>query len=181
ICLHHLADSSAKVDFQILHLCPATAEDDPTKEYDWCWSLQMDCTCDGVPGWLAHPINPSISVWTPGKPTYLLESSFLVSLASNLYGELLPQDCSEIPVVKCSLYFPYQREGKACFICQEDTKASCSSGDIYETSDCSLCGPRAQVNQSNGQCILEHMGAHILFDGTIDSNSQELCGLSNHH
>ncbi|KAF8230111.1 hypothetical protein L208DRAFT_1283483 [Tricholoma matsutake] len=107
IRLHHLADSSAKVDFQILRLLLATVDDNPTKEYDWCWSLQMEFTCDSVPGWFAHPINPSISVHMPGKPTYLLESSFLVSLASTLYKELLPQDHHEIPVMKHSLFFPY--------------------------------------------------------------------------
>jgi len=35
IQLHHLVDSAAKVDFQILRLLPATADDDPTQEYDW--------------------------------------------------------------------------------------------------------------------------------------------------
>jgi len=82
ICLHHPADSSVKVDFHILHLLPATVDDNPTKEYDWCWSLQMEFMCDSVPGWFAHLINPSILVCMCGKPTYLLKSSFLVSLAS---------------------------------------------------------------------------------------------------
>jgi hypothetical protein len=54
-------------------------------------------------GLLIQSINPFL----PGKPTYLLESSFLVSLASNLYRTLLPQDCHDIPVVKRFLYFPY--------------------------------------------------------------------------
>ena len=107
ICLHHLADSSAKVNFQILQLIPATIVNNPTQEYDWCWSLQMEFTCDSVPGQFAHLINPSILVHMPGKPTYLLESSFLVSLASMLYEELLPQDHHKIPVTKHSLFFPY--------------------------------------------------------------------------
>ncbi|KAF8218704.1 hypothetical protein L208DRAFT_1088932, partial [Tricholoma matsutake] len=64
-----------------------------------------------------------------------------------------------------------------CFVCQED-EASYPPGYISnETSDCSLCGPRVQLNKANGQRILEHMGAHIMFDSTIDRNSQELCGL----
>ncbi|KAF8234069.1 hypothetical protein L208DRAFT_1263736, partial [Tricholoma matsutake] len=65
-----------------------------------------------------------------------------------------------------------------CFVCQED-EATDHPGNIrYETLDCSTCGPRVQVNRSNGQCILEHMGAHILFNSTIDNpNSEELCGL----
>ncbi|KAI9430288.1 hypothetical protein H4582DRAFT_1824492, partial [Lactarius indigo] len=39
---------------------------------------------------------------------------------------------------------------------------------------CSRCG--LTVNWKNGQCVLEHMGAHILHDGLLDS-SKELCGL----
>jgi hypothetical protein len=56
----------------------------------------------------------------PGQPTYLFESSFLLSLSLSLYQELQPQDLCELPTVKCSEYFPYQSEGKACFVCEQD-------------------------------------------------------------
>jgi len=137
----------------------------------------MEFMRGSVPGRFAHPISPSISVRMPGKPTYLLESSFLVLLASTLYEELFPQDHCEIPVMKHSLFFPYQHEGKACFVCQEDKATDCPGNIRYETLDCSVCGPRVQVNQSNRQHILEHMGMHILFNSTIGNNSQELCHL----
>ncbi|KAF8230112.1 hypothetical protein L208DRAFT_1283570, partial [Tricholoma matsutake] len=68
-----------------------------------------------------------------------------------------------------------------CFVCQEDEATGCPGNIRYETLDCSTCGPRVQVNQSNGQRILEHMGMHILFNSTIDNpNSEELCGLYLH-
>ena len=118
----------------------------------------------------------TMSVHKPGQPTYLFESSFLVSLSSSLHEELQLQDLCEVPTIKCSEYFPYQSEGKACFVCEEDEL----NGPISnESSDCLLCGPKAQLNRSNGQRVLEHMGAHILFDNNV-GRSQERCGLCLH-
>jgi hypothetical protein len=173
IQLHHLADSTSKVDYQILRLLPATIEDNRSQEYDWCWSLQMETTVTNVPGRFVHPINPTMSVRAPGQPTYLFESSFLVSLSSSLHEELQPQDLRELPTVKCSIYFPYRSQGKACFVCEEDESNGLISN---EGADCLLCGPKVQLNRSNGQRVLEHMGAHILFDNNV-GRSQERCGL----
>jgi hypothetical protein len=143
IQLHHLADSTSKVDFQILHLVPATTHDDLAQEHDWCWSLQMDTAVTNVPGHLIHPINPTMSVHMPGQPTYLFKSSFLLLLSSSLYQKLWPQDLYEIPTVKCSEHFPYWSEGKACFVCKQDEP----NGDISnENADCLLCGPKVYFN-----------------------------------
>lgn len=173
IQLHYLVDSSSKVDFQILRLLPATSNDDPSQEFDWCWSLKMEATVMNVPGRLIHPINPTMSVHMPGQPTYLFESSFLLSLSSSLYQELQPQDLRELPTVKCSEYFPYRSEGKACFVCEQDEP----DGHINnENADCLLCGPKVHLNRSSGQRVLEHMGAHLLFDNSI-GRSTERCGL----
>ena len=65
----------------------------------------------------------------------------------------------------------------ACFVCDEkpsnaDTKADADN----ENSDCPRCGPFVILNWKNGQCVLKHMGAHILHDGKVDS-SIKLCGL----
>lgn len=111
IAIHLLADETAKIDFQILCLVPATVEDDPEQVHDWCWSLRMDVLCENIPGRFAHPINPSISVRTPGKPTFLFDSPFLVTMASSLFQELLPQDQRVLPVVKRSDHFPYRNSG----------------------------------------------------------------------
>jgi hypothetical protein len=119
IQLHHLVDSASKVDFQILRLLPAATHDDPTQQYDWCWSLQMKATVTNVPGHLIYPINPMMSVHIPGEPTYLFESSFLLSLSLSLHQELQPQDLCDLPTVKRSEYFPYRSEGKVCFVCEQ--------------------------------------------------------------
>ena len=92
IGLHLLADGSAKVGFQILHLVQATTVDDPKQQYNWCWSFRMDASCDNVPGRLVHPINLAVSMHNPGKPTFLFKSSFLLTLAASLHQELLPDD-----------------------------------------------------------------------------------------
>ena len=173
IQLHYLVDSTSKVDFQILRLLPATTSDDPTQEHNWCWSLKMEATVINVPGQLIHPINPSMSVHMPGQPTYLFESSFLVSLSSSLFQELQPQDFRDLPTVKSSEYFPYRTEGKACFVCEQDEPDSLIDG---ENADCLFCGPKVQLNRSSGQRVLEHMGGHYLFDNSID-RSLERCGL----
>jgi hypothetical protein len=120
IGLHLLADGTAKVDFQILCLLPGTEEDDLSQQYDWCWSLQMESTCDNVPGRFIQPLNPPVSVRIPEKPTFLFTSSFLVTMSSSLFQELSPHDLRSIPVVKRSPFFPYRKDGKACFICEHD-------------------------------------------------------------
>jgi hypothetical protein len=172
IGLHLLADATAKVDFQILRLLPATEEDDPSQQYDWCWSLQMESTCDNVPGRFIHPLNPSVSVRMPGKPTFLFESSFLVTISSSLFQELLPYDLRSIPAVKRSPFFPYRNTGKVCFVCERD---DATQPPLDESSaDCSICGPKVKLDRSNAQRVLEHMGAHILYDPTVDG---EACGL----
>ena len=108
---HLLADPTARVDSQILRLVPATLDDDPTQVHDWCWSLKMEGSCDNVPGRDIHPINPSVSIQKPGNPTFLFESTFLVTLSCNLFQELRPQDRKNIPVVKKSEHFPYRNSG----------------------------------------------------------------------
>ena len=108
---HLLTDPTARVDCQILRLIPATLDDDPTQVHDWCWSLNMEASCDNVPGQDIHPINPSVSIQNPGNPTFLFESTFLVTLSCTLFQELRPQDRKNIPVVKQTEHFPYRNSG----------------------------------------------------------------------
>ncbi|KAI0296798.1 hypothetical protein BC826DRAFT_1103621 [Russula brevipes] len=75
-------------------------DDDPTEVHDWCWSLRMEASRDNILGQHVHPINPSISVQKSGEPTFLFESTFLVTLACNLFQELTPQDRKKLPVVR---------------------------------------------------------------------------------
>jgi hypothetical protein len=108
---HLLANPTAKLDAQILCLQRATIEDDPTQVHDWYWTSRMGSSCDDVISQYVQPINPSISVQQPGKPTFLFKSDFLVTLSSSLLQELAPQDQKNLLKIKCSKDFPYQSSG----------------------------------------------------------------------
>jgi hypothetical protein len=43
-------------------------------------------------------------------------------------------------------------------------------------ANCLMCGPAARLDWKNTQRVLEHMGAHILYDAKLNS-SEERCGL----
>ena len=109
--VHLLVDPTARVDSQILRLLPATLDDDPTQVHDWCWSLQMEASCDNISGQHVHPVNPSVSIQRPGKPTFLFESTFLVTLSCGLFQQLRPEDRKTLPAVQHSEFFPYCNSG----------------------------------------------------------------------
>jgi hypothetical protein len=111
LAVHCLADPTTKIDCQLLHLVPASVEDDPTQVHDWCWSMCMEATCENVEGQYAHLLNPSISVLKPGNPTFLFESSFLVNLSCVLFQDLWPEDYRHLPRVKRTETFPYRMSG----------------------------------------------------------------------
>ncbi len=64
--------------------------------------------------------------------------------------------------------------GNACFLCNDNRDL----GDVggLNTSSCPQCSPTVALDLSQGQHILEHIGAHILNDPGVD-RSMELCGL----
>ncbi|KAH9050407.1 hypothetical protein EDB83DRAFT_2522604 [Lactarius deliciosus] len=170
LAVHHLAKPTAKVDCQLLRLVPVTVEDDPTHIHDWCWSMQMEANCENVDGRYVHSLNPVISVLRPRKLMFLFEGSFLVTLSCSLFQDLWSQDYQSLPVVRCTEFFPYHFEGMACFVCNEKL----SNYMDTNSQGCSRCG--STMDWKKGQRVLEHMGAHILFDGMLDS-SKELCGM----
>lgn len=71
----------------------------------------------------------------------------------------------------CKVSWPFINLGKACFVCEQD-KADCIPREAH---DCPKCRPKVKLNQSDAQQVLEHMGAHILHDSTLNP-SQEVCG-----
>lgn len=103
-----LDDKNTKISYQILRIRPATIADDPGEQHDWIWSLKMELHCENVPESLIHPLNPTVSVQTPGQPTYLFASDILLTITASIYGELAPSKFSKIPAVKQTDYFPYQ-------------------------------------------------------------------------
>lgn len=172
--LHLLVDPTARVDSQILHLLPATLDDDPTQVHNWCWSLLMEASCDNIPGQYVHPINPSVSIQRPGKPTFLFKSTFLVTLSYGLSQELRPEDLKTLPVIQCSEFFPYHYLGGACFVCKVAGETNVT--DVNGQANCSMCGSSVTLNWNNMQHILEHMGTHILHELKLNA-SEERFGL----
>jgi hypothetical protein len=75
--------------------------------------------------------------------------------------------------VSCS-YLNLCITGNACFVCEtaEDL------GDISNTQtfDCTRCSPLVTLDLTQGPRVLEHIGAHILYDAVV-LRSQPLCGL----
>ena len=64
--------------------------------------------------------------------------------------------------------------GKACFVCESDLE----SGDAatLNSAECLECGPDSALDLSQGQWLLEHIGAHILHALKIE-HSVDRCGL----
>ncbi|KDR76610.1 hypothetical protein GALMADRAFT_139524 [Galerina marginata CBS 339.88] len=170
--LRYLGDKTAKVDVQVLRLIPTTEDIDPTGEHDWCWLQQMEMVCKNVPGRLVCAIDTTMIIQQPGKTSYLFVSLSLLALAESIYWRLSTNEILCIPTVKRTPFFPYRLRGKACFLV--DGKPMDST--INDGYPCSKCGPRTGVDRSNGQRMLEHMGAHILHDPSIPNNL-EVCGL----
>ncbi|KAF7330749.1 hypothetical protein MVEN_02413600 [Mycena venus] len=174
IGLDFLADGDAKVSFEIMCLVRTTDEDDPTKRHDWRWSQCMDRTFVNIPGRLIQPLNPTLSIRTPTKPTYLFESAELMTFGATLLERLSPEDLRVIPNATRTENFPYRFQGKACFLCEHDTNGR--SIDPEPQNCCTKCTPAVPLDLSHGQRILEHCAAHLLYDSSIN-RQHELCGL----
>ncbi|KAF8978670.1 hypothetical protein BDQ17DRAFT_1265416, partial [Cyathus striatus] len=68
--------------------------------------------------------------------------------------------------------------GSSCFICELDHNV----GDVghLNTCECPCCSPTVILDLTQGQCVLEHIGAHILFDSVMVKSKGVLCGLCLH-
>ncbi|KAJ7604917.1 hypothetical protein FB45DRAFT_1149799, partial [Roridomyces roridus] len=176
LLLDLVSDAGTKVSFQILRLVPASLEDDPEKQHDWRWSLALDSACDGVPGALIQPLNPTVSTRMAGNPTYLLSSELLLHVASQMQHRLTSSDYSSIPEIPRSDHFPYRHNGKACFAVEYEDKEHRGSFRSSTAVECTKCDPPVSLSMKNKQLILQHNGAQILFDPNI-RRSDEPCGL----
>ena len=45
------------------------------------------------------------------------------------------------------------------------------------SSNCPLCLPTVTLDLSQGQCVLKHIGSHILYDPTVIRSVEPMCGL----
>ncbi len=96
----------------------------------------------------------------------------LMALTASLFQSLIGSHLKSVPKYAPSKEYPYREaSGKACFICE-------TNQDFADPglSNCLCCSPSVPLDLSQGQRVLEHVGAHILKDPGID-RSVELCGL----
>lgn len=65
--------------------------------------------------------------------------------------------------------------GDTCFVCESDQDL----GEIgsLTTSDCLRCSPTVTLDLSQGQCVLEHIGSHILYNPAVIQSIEPLCSL----
>ncbi|KAJ7512180.1 hypothetical protein B0H11DRAFT_1843949 [Mycena galericulata] len=168
-----LPDGGTKVSYQILRLSRASIEDDPSTVHNWRWSLSFESTFNDVPGALIHPLNPTISNRISGKPTYLFTSEELITLTATIFSQT-PGRHRGIPIFQRTERFPYRYNGKACFLVDD---GEWTRGEFKSNAfECPKCDPPIPLTSENHQKILEHNGAHILFDTSIE-NSDQPCGL----
>jgi hypothetical protein len=185
-----LSEKIIQVSYQALRLVPASTADDSNGINDWRSSSLFSLSAK-VPGALVQPINPTIATHIPCSSFFLFETSTLMAIASNLCNRVIRGYHKAIPDVKASEFFPYKEQhgnffparidkrahylpGRACFLVEElDTNAP--NMEHVEMS-CPKCQPTIHFNPSHRQRVVEHIGAHILHDDTVDRSS-EPCGL----
>jgi hypothetical protein len=169
--LDMLGDDTVMVSYQLLGLRSATTDDDPDRKHDWRTHPIQEHSFT-VPGRLIQPINPTTSKTHTGLPFYLLESAVLVALTASLFQSLAVPDLKRVPKLLPSKEYPYREaSGMVCFVCESDQDLH-----VLGSSDCPRCSPCVSLDLSQGQRVLEHVGAHHLLDPGVD-RSMELCGL----
>ncbi|SJL18192.1 uncharacterized protein ARMOST_21770 [Armillaria ostoyae] len=167
-----LMEDTVSVTFQFMELIPTSEEDDPSSKNDWRTKTHLQPICLKVAGRFAQPINPSVSTRS-ARPCYLFESSILLALGDSLLGRLQPGDSKLIPSTMRTHRFPYQRSGKACFICETDHQPQ--HLDLGMDTICSSCVPSIPLDPARPHHFLAHIGAHILRNSV--SPSTEPCRL----
>ncbi|KAJ7807965.1 hypothetical protein B0H14DRAFT_2609249 [Mycena olivaceomarginata] len=134
-------------------LVRSTVEYDPSQRHDWCLSRKMDRTYEHVSGRLIQPLNPTLSVRAPEKPTSLFESSELMAFGATLLEQILPEDFRRsIPNAMRSGNFPYRFQGKGCFLCEHDTNGR--PIDLQPENTCPKCDPPIALDISRASVFL---------------------------
>ncbi|KAF5334132.1 hypothetical protein D9758_018620 [Tetrapyrgos nigripes] len=163
-----LLDEGIYVTFQLVHLRPATIDDDPTKANDWRSSPHHEFAAQQftVPGHLVQPLDPALNSPPENntKTFYLFDSATLLSVAESLLhkvAELGSSQTLKIPSTQRSDRFPYlTRKGTAAFLCDD---MRINSADINGVVHCPICiNPSISFDAAKPQKILKHIGAHIL-------------------
>ena len=166
-----LDEDTVMVSYQMLGLRPTSSDDDPTQKHDWRTYTIKEHSFT-VPGCLIQVVNPTISTTHTKFPFYLLQSSVLVALTASIFQSLTTSHLKSVPKITPSQEYPYREaSGRACFVCETHEQI-----EDHRTSSCPRCSPTVPLDLSQGQRILEHIGAHILYDPGLTQSTQ-LCGL----
>ncbi|KAG6905363.1 hypothetical protein DXG01_003230 [Tephrocybe rancida] len=123
----------------------------------------MEKTCT-VPGWFIQPLDAEPEMSITRSPFYLMRSSVLVAITATLFKKIQP-DVKKLSVFKHMREFPYSNATL------EILDAARNGTDI-----CPRCSPEVPLDRKLAQCILAHIGAHVLYDKTIQ-HKEEPCGL----
>ncbi len=78
-----LMEDMTSIMYQLIHLIPATQNDDPSLKNDWRTSSHLQPAYFTAPSRLVQPINPILSM-ADFKPLFLFDSSMLIALADSL-------------------------------------------------------------------------------------------------
>ncbi|EIW85618.1 hypothetical protein CONPUDRAFT_70379 [Coniophora puteana RWD-64-598 SS2] len=151
----------------------ADNDDENSELYDWRWSGALDKNFKTL-GRFAQIVDATVSTAVIGQPTYFFRTPELSAIAASLYAQVIPDDRQLLPSIPQTDTFPYRvASGRAAFLCETE------SADTQLERDgncCPRCGPRHPWNRKSGPRVLEHVGAHILFDPSLDKTA-ELCGM----
>ena len=136
---------------------------------------------------------------------YLLNSQFLVALLAGIFKSLGASDIKSIPKISLrdeypagafrwvlslnSIYFfipsltnliIFWTVGKACFLCESNSHPAHVEGFDPKNLNSVICplstSPSVSLDLDHGQRVLEHIGAHVLFDRSVTC-TEEPCGL----
>ncbi|KAJ7684067.1 hypothetical protein B0H14DRAFT_2422248, partial [Mycena olivaceomarginata] len=163
-----LPDRTVNVSFQFLRLIPATTIDDMSSKHDWKSAGLLGQTLK-VPGQLVQPLDPSLSI-ADGVPFYLFESHALRILTASLFEQLTPQKRLLRTVVSVTKFFPYRERGGTPNLLMHSSLAYISGCEYLPRLP-----PNTPLDPHQGQQVLGHNAAHILFDPKIDRTTDP-CG-----
>lgn len=121
-----------------------------------------------APARFIEPLAPEV-VTNGSKPFYLLQTPLLIATTSLLQQRLPAAELKLLPRAKRTSEFPYrERWGTGSYSCCVDEISN-------DPTNCSMCTPAVALDPGPPR-ILEHIGAHVLFDDMVN-RLDEPCGL----
>lgn len=190
-----LKESAARVSLQLVGLRPISEaeRDELNGGEEWRTYRYTGRTFD-VLGKCVEPLDPKVAT-KAGNAFYLFTSAFLITTTALLVNQMTPATLRTLPKVSPTTEYPYSTSngkqtstsvasrhfsltissGKRSFLAIQDT-GTLDREEQPNQSLCSACIPSVTLDLADGQRVLEHIGAHILFDSSVNEED-EPCGL----